>query len=85
MRTISRPLRADKHADRLRRDDVRPQPIAEAEIDQEARGIGRELDAGAGFLEPLGLLQNDNAEAASRQRQRGGEPADAGAGNDDDA
>ena len=51
-----------KHAQGQRRDHVRPQPLAEAELDQDARGIGRELDAGAGFFEPLGLLQHDDAE-----------------------
>ncbi len=34
-------------------------------------GIRRELDAGAGFLKPLGLLQHDDAKAVARQRQRG--------------
>lgn len=62
-----------------------PQPVAEPEIEQQARGIGRELNAGAGLLEPLGLLQNDDTETASRQRQCRSQTADAGAGNDDDA
>ena len=83
MRTISRPLRAVEHAQGCRRDDVRPQPLADAEIDQDARGIGRELDAGAGFLEPLGLFQHDDAKAVTRKRKRRRKPANAGAGDDD--
>ena len=85
MRTISRPLSRVEHAHRLWRDHVRPQPIAKSEIDQRARGIGRELDAGAGLFQPLGLFQHDDAKTVARQRQRGGEPADAGACDNDDA
>ena len=72
MRTISRPLLPDQNAQRRGRDHMRPQPLADAEIDQAARGIGRELDAGAGFLQPFGLFQYDDAKAVARQRQRGG-------------
>ena len=57
----------------------------EPERDQHARRIGRELDAGAGLFQPLGLLEHDDAEAALRQRQRRGQPADPGAGDDDGA
>ena len=64
---------------------MRPQPIAEAELDQDAGGIGRELDAGAGLFKPLGLLQHDRAKAVARERQRRGEAADAGASDDDGA
>jgi len=76
---------ADQHAQCRRRGDVPPQSLAETEIDQGARGVGRELDAGAGFFKPLRLLQDDDAETAARQRQRGGEPANTGAGDDNDA
>ena len=38
-----------------------------------------EAGAGAGFFEPLGLFQHDDAEPVARQRQRRREPADAGA------
>jgi len=51
---------------------VRPQLIAKAEIDQGARGVGRELDAGARFLEPLRLFQDDDAKAVAREREGGG-------------
>jgi len=63
---------AVEHAQRLRRDHVRPQLIAKAEIDQGARGVGRELDAGARFLEPLRLFQDDDAKAVAREREGGG-------------
>ena len=69
----------------LRRDHVGPQPLAEAELDQGAGGIGRELDAGAGLFQPLGLLQHDDAKAVAGERQRRGEASDAGACDDDGA
>ena len=50
---------------------------AEAEVDQNAAGIGRQLHAGAGFLEPLGSLQDDDAETARGERKRGRQTADA--------
>src|SRR5487761_1376045 len=68
---------ADQDAQRRRRDHMRPQPLANAEIDQAARAIGRQLDAGAGFRKPLGLFQDGDAEAAARQRPRRRKPADA--------
>src|SRR5579883_2634544 len=74
-----------EHAHRRWRNDVWPQPITEAEIDQHASGIGRELDAGAGFLKPLGLFENDDTEAAARERQRRRQSADAGANDNDNA
>ena len=74
-----------KHAQRRGRDDMRPQPLAEPRSIRHARGIGRKLDAGAGFLKPLGLFQHDDAKAVARQRQRGRQSADAGAGDDDAA
>ena len=82
---MSRPDRGADDADRLRRDDVRAQPVGKAEIGQHARRIGRKLDAGAGLLQPRGLFQHDGAKAGARQRERGGQPADPGAGDDDGA
>jgi hypothetical protein len=64
---------------------VRSQPLAKAEIDQRARRIGRELDAGAGLFKPLGLLQHDRAKTIARERQRRGEAGDAGACDNDGA
>lgn len=62
-----------------------PQPVAEAERDQGACRVGGELDAGAGFLEPLGLLEHDRTKPVSCQRQRRGQSGDTGACDDDDA
>ena len=77
--------RGTEYAQRRRCDRERAQPILKPEINQNARGIGRELEAGAGFLEPLGLFQYDDAKTVARERERGGQSADAGAGNDDHA
>ena len=74
-----------EHAQALRCHHVRPQPLAKAELDQRAGGVGRELDASAGFLEPLGLLQYDHAKAVAGERKRRGQPGDAGACDDDGA
>jgi len=74
-----------EHAQALGRDDMGPQPLAEPELDQRARGIGRQLDAGAGLVKPLGLLQHQHAETAARDRQRRGQSGNAGASNDDGA
>ena len=49
---------------------MRLQPRAEAEREQDARGIGRELNAGAGLLQSLRLIEDGDGESASRERQR---------------
>ncbi len=54
-----------EHADRGRRRRHRTQPVREAEIDQNSGSVGRKLNACAGFLEPLGLLQHHNPEAVA--------------------
>jgi hypothetical protein len=64
---------------------MRPQTFAEAEFDQGTRGIGRQLNAGAGLFEPLGLLPDDDTEAVASERQRRSQPGDAGASDDDGA
>ncbi len=79
------PGHAVKDAQRRRRDGGRPQPALQAEIDQDARGVGRQLDAGTGFLEPLRLFQHDDAKAVARERQRRGQTADTGSGDNDRA
>ena len=56
-----------------------------SELDQDAAGIGRKLQAGAGFLQPLGLLQHDDAKALCRERQRGRQSPDPGTSDDDGA
>ena len=63
MRASSRPL-AVLIATAAGRDMRPQQPLAEPERDQDARGVGRELDAGAGLLQPLGLFEHGDAEAA---------------------
>ncbi len=46
-------------------------------------GVGRELDAGADLAELMRLLQDQYAEILAGEGQRGGEPADAAAGDHD--
>jgi len=69
--------------DRLGREHVGAQTFAETERDQDSRGVGRELDAGAGLFQPLGLLQQCDAESGSRQHQRRAQPPDTSADDDD--
>ncbi|MGY3458005.1 hypothetical protein ACVWW5_003455 [Bradyrhizobium sp. LM3.4] len=68
--------------DRLRGHGAQLEPFGEAELDQHAAGIGGELQTGADFLEPLGLFQHDDAEAAGRERKRSRQSTYAGTGND---
>ena len=49
---------------------------------EHAEHVGAELDAGADFLELRRLLQHLDRDALARQRERGGEPADAAADDD---
>ena len=67
------------------RDGAGGEPRLQAEVDQHAAGIGRKLQAGAGFLEALGLLQNDDAKTLRGQRQRRRQSSDPGAGDEDRA
>src|SRR4051812_11872636 len=57
--------------------------LPDAEGVERVPGVGRDLDAGADFAELRGLLEHQRAEAAARQRQRGGQAAEAAAGDDD--
>ena len=50
---------------------MRAQPVLQPEIDQDARSVGRELNAGAGFLEPFGLFQHDDAKPVAGKGERG--------------
>ena len=61
------------------------QLLAEPERDQDARRIGRELNAGAGFFQALRLIEHGDAETTLGDRQGGRQPADPRAGNDDGA
>jgi len=56
--------------------------LADAEGVERMPGVGRDLDAGADLAELRRLLEHDRMPALSRQRQRGGEAADAAAGDD---
>jgi hypothetical protein len=62
---------------------VAPQSLVHAERNQNARGIGRELNAGADLFQALGLIENRDLKSALRERERGGQPADARAGDED--
>ena len=57
--------------------------LADAEIVEGMERIGPELDAGADFAERGGLFQQDRADALLREAERGGEAADAAAGDQD--
>ena len=72
------------HPQRQGCDRDRPQAVAQPEVDQGARRVRRELNSGAGFLKPLGLLQDADSETVARQRQRRGQSADTGSGDNDD-
>ena len=65
-----------QHLDALER-------VFEAERVQHAGAVGADLDAGADLLELGRLLVDLDVEPALEQRQRGGQPADAAADDDD--
>ena len=71
--------------DRFRRNSERRQPCREADRIEDRGRVGRELDAGAGFDQALGLLEHDGAETVADQREREGEPTDSGTRDDDGA
>ena len=72
-------------ADGLGDHRARGEPRLQAEFDQHAAGIGRKLQAGAGFLQPFGLLQHDDAKALRGERQRRRQSPDPGTSDDDGA
>ena len=76
------PAAPAQDTDRLRRDHDRGETGGKPEVHQDPGGVRRELNAGAGLLEPVRLLEHDCAEAAPDQRQRAGKAADAGPRND---
>ncbi len=59
-----------------------PQRFAEAELEQDARGVGGHLNAGAHLAERRGLLVELHIDAALAQRQHRGDAADAAADNE---
>jgi hypothetical protein len=70
------------HPQLLRRDRAALKSLAQPERDQHARGIGRELNAGADLREVLRLLEHRDRKSALRDRQRRGQSADARAGDE---
>ena len=75
--------RAAHHPHRVRHDRGCRKRRMQAEADENARCVGRELQAGACFLKHGRLFENDDAAAGRGQRQRGGQPSDPGTGDDD--
>ena len=57
--------------------------LADAEIVEGVERVGAELDAGADFAECGGFLQQDRTDSLLRKTERGGEAADASAGDQD--
>ena len=55
------------------------QPRLQPEIDQHTAGIGRELQAGAGFFQPFGLFKDNDTKSPGCQRQRRRQSSDPGA------
>ena len=64
-------------------DGAAARALADAERIEGGEGVRRELDAGADLADLGRLLEDGDAKAALRERQRRGEAADAGAGDDD--
>ena len=60
-------------------------PRLQSELDQHATGIGRELQAGAGFLEAFGFFENDDAKTSCRKGERGRQSSDPGTSDEDGA
>ena len=56
--------------------------LADAERIERVPGVGGDLDAGADLAELRRLLEHHALESLARERQRGGEAADAAAGDD---
>ena len=72
-------------ADGLRRDRAGSEPLPQSQRHQHAAGIGRQLQAGADLLQPLGLLENDDAKPLCGERQRGRQSSDPGTSDEDGA
>ena len=69
--------------DAVGHEHVGAKPLAEPQCDQDAGRVWRKLDAGAGFLQPLRLFQDRDAEAARASISAALKPADTGAGDQD--
>ena len=81
-RASSAPRAPVAHAQRLGHADVRAQRVGDAELAQDARAVGADLDAGAVLVKCRAALQHVRGDAVARERQRGGEAADAAAGDE---
>lgn len=64
---------------------LKGEELAAAIDDATLVAVKLQEDAGAGFLKPFGLFQDNDAKAVARQRQCRRQPADAGACDNDDA
>ena len=72
-------------ADGIGRDRAMRKPRLQPELDQHATGIGRQLQAGAGFLEAFGFFENDDAKTSCRKGERGRQSSDPGTSDEDGA
>ncbi len=59
------------------------EPRLQTEIDQHPAGIGRQLQAGACFLQLFGFFENDDAKTLACERECCRQSPDPGTGNDD--
>ena len=83
--------RAHEHARRPRvenakllgSDDMPLKFVRKPEPDQDARCIGRELNAGPDLFQLMRLVKDRDAEPVLRERQSGAQPSDPRAGDDD--
>ena len=75
----SSPRASVAHAHGLRYANVRAECIGHAEAAQDARAVGADLNARALLVVGGAALQHVRGDAMARQRQRAGQPADAGA------
>ena len=82
---MSPPVLAFDDADGLRRDDTRAQPVNQTKLAEDVCRIWRKLNTRADFLEPRRLFEDHHAKSRTRERQRGGQAADPGSGDDDGA
>src|SRR4029078_9652088 len=71
------------HQQALDEDGFLLDQLADAERVERVPGIGCDLEARAYLAELRRLLEHDALEALARQSERGGEAADAAAGDDD--
>ena len=71
------------NVDRLGQQRRRAQRLAKAEPLEDSPGVGGDLQPGADLLDDSSALQHRDAMAGAREAERGGQPANSGAGDDD--